>query len=115
MNNPANQADKGKIKTVQGMFHVHPKGKIEDPTTPPKNLAGVPPGMENDKRYWDKHISKFYQTPSTGPGRDIDSAVPGMINFVIGAGDQRVYIYNNTGVLTQKGIPWDRFSKIGGR
>jgi hypothetical protein len=114
MNNPANLADKDKIRTEQGMFHVHPKGQITW-YTPPTNMASVPPGMENDKRFWVKHTADFEQFPSKGSGFDINNAKPGMINFVIGAGNKRVYIYNNTGTLTPDGIPWDRFSTIGAK
>jgi len=101
----ANPADAGRLVTVQGTFHVHPKGEI---VVQPKSTPGaiVIGGTTT--------TSNFRQTPSP---RDLTNAVqtPGNTDFVLGARTNRVYIYNSTGMLTPNGIPLKNFLKIGGK
>jgi len=58
------------IVDPQVFFHVHPSGRTA--------------------------THAWNQPPS---GQDLQSAVPGRINIVFGAGNSRVYFYNNSGVI----------------
>jgi hypothetical protein len=54
----------------------------------------------------------FTQTPSPG---DLEMAKnhPKLLNLVLGAWTNRVYLYNSNGLLTEKGLPLKDFLKLG--
>jgi RHS repeat-associated protein len=99
----ANPDEKGTLITYSGTFHSHPSGSVS--IGPPSEI-----GMETyggtTKTYF------FIQEPSD---RDIQNAACRTYmtgnNYVIGTGNNTVYIYNGSGV--QATFPLDKFGTVG--
>jgi len=73
------------LKTIDGQWHVHPRATRQKDTY---------------------HLCYFVQPPSK---EDIESAMDGEINLVIGAGDGNVYYYSTKGVTGK--ISYQEFLK----
>jgi RHS repeat-associated protein len=90
---PANPADAGRIVTLQGTFHVHPKGEV---------VVGPGPGVIGGTTT----TYGFNQPPSQV---DINNATTN--NIVVGARNKTVYFYNSSGVRGT--FPLNQFLKLG--
>jgi RHS repeat-associated protein len=103
LSNFANSANNGALVSVAGTAHIHPKGEISV-TTGPEAKPGVMVigGTTTTTTY------NFKQPPSP---RDIENALPGTTNIVVGARDKKVYIYGGGG--TRATFPLKQFLSIG--
>lgn len=97
----ANPADKDRIRTLLGTFHVHPRGD-----TP----QGPSASSRTTFTIGERRTTTFRQEPSS---QDFTSAAgrPGLTHFVLGSGANRVYIYD--AIRVRGTMPLDRFRQIG--
>jgi hypothetical protein len=97
---PANSADAGRIVTLEGSSHVHPKGEI---VVGPPSSGGTGTTIGGTTTTYN-----FNQPPSSV---DLGNAKAGMLNIVVGARDKTVYFYNDKGNVGH--FPLDKFLKLG--
>jgi hypothetical protein len=85
----ANSADNGVLQNVDLIAHIHPKGTREVRSRPNNSVGQTTiGGSETVTR------GEFVQRPSQ---TDINNALPGATNIVVGARDKTVYFYRNSG------------------
>ncbi len=93
----ADQKIADQVIQVDGIWHVHPNGiksAIAD------NIYG---SLSMTQAYWN-------QPPSTCENCDLDNAMEGKTNIVVGAGNNTVYFYNKSGI--QATFDYKTFEKI---
>lgn len=103
--NPANPAESGILNSVSGTFHVHPKGEIMESSSQGSTAPGtvVIGGTTTTRTF------NFVQPPSAV---DISNArrLGTRYNVVLGARDQKAYLYNGTGQIAH--FPLGKFRTV---
>ena len=99
---PANNREHGGTFTKDGKVNVLPSGKIADPEKDshagiemPTDVPGFHSHPSGTKKT-EKGIAYFRQTPSL---EDIQNCNTVDVNYVIGRGDNNIYLYNKNGLI----------------